>query len=503
MNSIDSLIKGNIQLPSPPAVAIRILESVKKDDAGYDELAGIISSDPALAAKILKVANSSAYALPQKVESIQKAIAVLGVNALKNIALSFVITKDLQGGSENGFDFQTFWKRSVTAGIAADLFAVLAKRKSDDAFVTGLLQDIGIVIMYLCRPDDYMRVLDEKNVAEEPVNVIEKNIFGFDHQEVGSEILEIWGLPENIYGPIRYHHADGEPTAEHKALADTLIVSDKISSVYHGSHGIDKIEDIKQILNAQYGISEDEIENLIDSVASRTIEVLSVFEIDPGDMRPYSQILQDANKELGRLNLSYEYLLMKYKDEKERSANLAQKLKKRNEELRKMALMDGLTGLYNHRHFQDSMDKEISRATRYSRPLSVIMFDLDHFKIVNDSYGHRAGDIVLKQVSAKVQEMVRANDIAARYGGEEFMIILPETELKGAAVLAERIRVAVEEMEIVADTQKIKVTVSLGVSTCLPGEKKVSKTEILDAADAALYNSKDNGRNKLSLAKIK
>jgi len=98
MSSIESLLKGDIQLPSPPAVAIRILESVKKDDAGYDELAGIISSDPALAAKILKVANSSAYALPQKVESIQKAIAVLGVNALKNIALSFVMTKDLQGG---------------------------------------------------------------------------------------------------------------------------------------------------------------------------------------------------------------------------------------------------------------------------------------------------------------------------------------------------------------------------------------------------------------------
>lgn len=502
MSAIESLTEGNIHLPSPPAIAIRILESIKKDDADYSEIGQIISADPALATKTLMAANSSLYALPQKIDSIEKAVAVIGVNALKNIALSFVLTKDLRGISKDEFEFELFWKRAVTAAIAADLFADMAAGKIENTFVTGLLQDIGIVIMYLCKPEDYIRVLNEKKVTDVPIQVIEKNIFGFDHQNIGAEILKEWGLPENIYDPIGCHHGGTKLSPEYKSLVGALIVSDKISSVYHGSHSVEKIEELKEILKTEYETDEREIENLIDSVADKSVEMFSLFEIDAGAMKPYSQILQEANKELGKLNLSYEHLLIKYKQEKERAQSLAQELKESNEKLREIALRDGLTDLYNHRYFQEAMDKELSRAERYSRPLSLILFDLDHFKKVNDSYGHRAGDIVLKEISALVQSKVRTNDIVARYGGEEFTIILPETELKGAAVLAERIRVAVEEKEIIADSHKIKATISLGVSTYLPGDKKTSKTEIVDAADAALYHSKDSGRNKLSIAKV-
>jgi len=502
MSAIKKLLQNDIILPSPPAVAIRILESVKKSDSSFEKLARIISSDPALAAKTLRVANSAFYSLPQKIDSIEKAVAVIGENALKNIALSFVITDNMRGLKEEGFDFDLFWKRAVIAAIAAELISTLVKIPKSDAFITALLQDIGIVIMYLCRSDDYMKVLDEKNASEESIAVVEKNNFGFDHQEVGSEILKMWGLPENIYAPILYHHNNEKPPAEHKALVDTLVISDKISSVYHGSHGINKIDDVRKILNIKYGINENEIENFIDSVAGRSVEVLSLFEIDPGDIKPYSQILQEANRELGRLNLSYENLLIEYKKEKERSTAFANKLKSSNEELRKIASRDGLTGLFNRRYFQDAMDKELSRAIRYARPFSLVMFDLDYFKKINDSFGHKTGDLVLKEISAEVQNIVRSDDIVARYGGDEFAIILPETDLKAVAVLAERIRRTVEEMEISADTVKIKATISVGAATYVPGGEATGKVEVLDAADAALYSAKNTGRNRLSVVKI-
>ena len=194
---------------------------------------------------------------------------------------------------------------------------------------------------------------------------------------------------------------------------------------------------------------EGDIENLVDTVAKESIEILSMFEIDPQEIKPYSQLLQEANEELGKLNVSYEHLIVQLKEEQARTANLARDLKEKNDKLREMALKDGLTGLYNHKYFQDFLDGEFARAVRYRRQFSLVMFDLDHFKKINDSYGHRAGDIVLKQISALVQELVRENDIVARYGGEEFAIVLPETDLKGGAILAERIRKAVEELEIV------------------------------------------------------
>jgi diguanylate cyclase (GGDEF)-like protein len=249
-------------------------------------------------------------------------------------------------------------------------------------------------------------------------------------------------------------------------------------------------------------VVEDDLESIIDSVANKSVEILSFFEIDPGNMKPFSQIFQEANEELGKLNLSYEQLIVELKQAKEKAENFAQELKKANERLRDMAFKDGLTGLYNHRYFQDLMDSELSRAIRYKRPFSLIMLDLDHFKKINDKYGHPVGDLVLKEVSKTIKITVRDSDIAARYGGEEFAIVLPETELKGAAMTAERLRKAVEQLEIDTKGCRIDVTVSVGVTCYHPTIEKIDKSEILAEADNALYNSKNKGRNMISIHKI-
>ena len=155
MTTITDFLKEEIRIPSPPSIAVRILEAVKIDGKSFDELANIISSDPALAAKILMVANSSFYKMPRKIDSIPKALAILGTNTLKNIALSFVIANEFRGASDNGFDFDFFWKRALTAAVSAHILSTIISDKNEDLIVTGLLQDIGIVIMYLCRADEY------------------------------------------------------------------------------------------------------------------------------------------------------------------------------------------------------------------------------------------------------------------------------------------------------------------------------------------------------------
>ncbi len=503
MSEIDKLLKDDVRLPSPPAIAIRILEAVKKDESDYNELAKIISSDPSLAAKTLKAANSSLYGLTQRVSSLSKALAVLGLSAAKNIALSFVIAKELRSPSETEFNFEFFWKRSVTAAVASDLCASLIGKKNDEAFVSGLLQDTGIVIMYLCREEDYLKVLDEKYINKTPIDIAERKVFGFDHQEVGSEILRQWGLPESIYLPIRYHHKRVDFQNEYTHAIDSLYASDRISSIYHGAHGSDKDEQLRALLGDNYQKNKEEMDGLIDSVAEKSNEMLSLFEIDADKMKPYSVILEETNEELAKLNLSYGQLLMKYKEEMVRAENLARKLKAANQELKVIAVRDNLTGLYNNRFFNRQLNIELSRSVRYRKPFSLVMMDLDHFKKVNDAYGHRTGDIVLQKISALIQKRVRISDIICRYGGEEFAVILPETDLKAAAHLAERLRTSIEQEEIKVDANRIKITASIGVSTYLPAEgRSPSKSDLLEAADSALYASKRDGRNKLSMAKL-
>ena len=491
--------RAEINLPSPPAIAVRILEAVKKEETSFDELSRIITADPALAAKILKAANSPIYNRTTKVDSIQRALTVIGSNALKNIALSFVIADKMKSTSDDAFDFDFFWKRSVTAAVSGELIASLIGKQTDDVFVTSLLQDIGVVIMYLSNPADYLTVLEEKAVTHVPLIEAEKKVFGFDHQEIGMEVLKEWGLPESIYEPVGIHHDTGGDDAGSGTAAEILYLSDKVSSVYHGSHSVEKMEAVKELLSSWYGIEQSRVNTLTDSVADHSIQIMSFFNIDPGDMKPFTVMLQEANEALGKVNLSYEKLVLELKQAKEKAEKTAAELHKANEKLRELAVRDGLTNLYNHRYFQEQMEKEFSRAQRYKHHLTLIMIDIDHFKKYNDTYGHPRGDVVLKKVADTLLETVRTSDIAARYGGEEFAIALPETDLKGGVILSERLRKRVEQLELEENGQKVNITVSIGLTTWEPGGKPVQgKASIITAADRALYKSKHKGRNTIS-----
>jgi diguanylate cyclase (GGDEF)-like protein len=165
-------------------------------------------------------------------------------------------------------------------------------------------------------------------------------------------------------------------------------------------------------------------------------------------------------------------------------------------ELKRLAYTDAQTLLFNHRHFQVQLDEEVTRAQRYGRSVSLIMMDIDSFKEFNDTYGHPAGDQVLKDLAHVVKSNLRTVDIAARYGGEEFVVICPETQRDQAVILAERlcIRIAETPLNVTASGPK-RITVSIGVS-CFP-EDSITKGGLVDAADKALYDAKRAGKNRV------
>lgn len=172
-------------------------------------------------------------------------------------------------------------------------------------------------------------------------------------------------------------------------------------------------------------------------------------------------------------------------------------LQKANAQLHHISRTDGLTGLLNRKTWEQSLRHEFKRFQRYHHACSLIMFDIDHFKNINDSFGHTAGDEVIRRTAATLLEGLRDSDVAGRYGGEEFAVILVDTDATGARVVAERLRTRIEAASVPFEQHVINFTISLGIAELSP--KITDSTMWIDTADRGLYNAKRSGRNQSSV----
>jgi len=171
-------------------------------------------------------------------------------------------------------------------------------------------------------------------------------------------------------------------------------------------------------------------------------------------------------------------------------------LRASNEQLQELSSVDPLTKLFNRRYFMQALEGEFDRMDRHGNPLSFVMMDIDHFKRLNDAYGHQAGDEVLQGLAERIRREARTSDVPGRYGGEEFCVILPQTPLEGGAEFARRLRVAVDSEPFLVQGETLRVTASLGVASC-PGPRVETVDDLIRLADEALYAAKAAGRNRV------
>jgi len=246
------------------------------------------------------------------------------------------------------------------------------------------------------------------------------------------------------------------------------------------------------------------------------LQLLNAKDPESSEVIPFSAEIQpliEALTSQASIALENTHLLQEQEELKkelelkvqERTSELKtalQKLSRAHDMLKELTTIDAVTGIKNRQFFDESFALEWKRASRQRYPISLLLLDLDHFKLVNDTHGHLAGDECLNTIAAAItSKLKRPADILARYGGEEFVIILPHTYNSNAYLLAEQIRSHIETLPITADGADIHITISIGVSTITPRQDNDRK-ELIAAADAALYEAKDLGRNKVCIRKL-
>jgi diguanylate cyclase (GGDEF)-like protein len=487
---IFNLISARIdQLPTLPGIAIRLLKAIQSPDPNMNDISLILSSDAALTAKILRLVNSSFYSLRSPVSTVDHATKLLGLNAVKNLALSFSLVSNSLRNNKKSFNYNRFWKDSLIGAIAAKLLAESVQPKlSEEAFFLGLLQNIGSLILAHCLPDQYGLAMASAEKDGGGYHRAESHVFGFNHMEVGEYLTKSWGLPESFFIPIGHHHspqnADDKPTATQ--IRTRLL---HLSSLYIDLFNAPEMALGLGIIDhrvREYGFADTiDPANVGAQIQLHAREVFPVFDIEVKDNRDYSTILQSAKAEMQKL-----------------SVELVQELLEKNKEidfLRSQTTQDSMTCISNYKGFCECLSREMNRAYRYKSPLSLIFSDIDHFKMVNDTYGHLAGDHALKATALCLKQQLRQSDYIARYGGEEFALILTETDLQNAIRVAERLREKIALQNITYQKTTISLTMSFGVAA-LPLDSKLSSDALIKMADDALYRAKGLGRNRCCVA---
>ena len=489
-------------LPTLSTVASKLINITAREETTIGDIAALISQDVSLSSKVLRVVNSSFYSFPNEVATIHQAVAILGTNAVRSLVYSFSFLNMERPDHGVGFDYNRFWEQSLAAAVASKLIiGRVSELDPEEVFAASLLQNLGKLILASTYREEYDQMLKDAEGSEVRLLEIETERIGVNHAELGFEAARHWKFPDNLCLPILHHHTpDLYPHKDTRLFTEIRVthLAGLISNILYSGKPIKYHTPFRERAKAMFSLSTRVIDEILEQIHTEVAQAADFFGLKIGGTPSIPELLQEANIELSLLNMSYEQINRELVQAKVQLEKLTRELETKNRYLESIANLDGLTEIYNHRFFQEFLDKEINRASRKDSDFSLLFADVDYFKRLNDLHGHQTGDQILKQLASLCQEMIRQYDLLARYGGEEFVFVLPETCQKDAMAIAEKIRLAVETHPFAADGETYRITMSFGVASFeTSGRPHLSKAELIDRADKALYNAKHRGRNRV------
>jgi len=480
---LDDKLKSRLNfcttLPSLPAVAIKIIELANDPDADIGTACQYISLDPVLSAKLLKTANAPLYKSRRIATNIRQAVSILGTHSVIVIALSFTLADSLMkkpmSSNLPDFDNDLFWRRSITSSLACRaLGEKLNLNFLDDLFLAGLVQEIGILAFSAIMPEEYGKIFSS-TVDHDLLLKKERETFGAGHDELGCALLQKWHIPDYIALACIASHNQPEPKDLGPNLQSCVAVSRYLADYFLYPQDTEKMTALTEAAENWLGLDDTALVDVIKLMEVGLKSIEELFDIRIHHAAEAAEIMAAAKELLIIHSLS------------------------RVKELEEKSQRDGLTGAHNRIYFDETLRREFNLSVQYSLPLTIAIIDLDHFKQVNDTHGHLAGDSLLVTVVSTIYEQMRQDDTLSRYGGEEFALILPGTTLTASRNLISRLKDAIESIDYKLDDHyTIHITASIGVAS---NEKNTAHfhapLDMIKAADSALYAAKHAGRNQI------
>lgn len=474
-------------LPSLPSVAINVLKIARTEHPSVNEYANAIERDPALTMRIITLANSAFFSRSHtKVYACQEATARLGLDTTLAAVMSFSLLQN------RGIDvhYQRVWMRSIIASLAARHLAVyLCPDMAGPVFTAALLQDIGIMALRATYPKESNNLYTEIALSHRQLSESEQRLFGCDHSQVGAWLAAKWGVPTPLAQRICDSHGEYDITTPDKLCVQ---LSGPIADAWLSSHPAQSLVAVVREFETYQSAQTISLRHLLENIQEQLPALADMLQMTAPPLQDNESLLAEAQQLLFQQTLQLKARLDTHQVE------LAS-LRQRQDELEERSRTDVLTGLANRSWLEEQMHKRFVLCQQQSRIMSVVFIDLDHFKKLNDQYGHQMGDNVLQKFGKTLQSLVRDGDLAGRWGGEEFLVILPDEDAQSAQIFAKRIAQRLEKTPMAHDDQEpIHVSVSIGIA-CLDDGGFGSADELIDAADKSMYFIKHTGRGGIAV----
>lgn len=493
-----------MRLRAMPAVALQALERMSDPELGVTDLADILRNDPAIVARLLAVANSAACGLQVRVTDVQQVVTLLGKPAVVSIVMSIALAPPNDILECDRPHYRRYWNEAVTMATSSEQLAksvpalTSAGANPAEFFTAGLLTDVGRLAFLESTDFRYGDVLEEAVIRCEFPREVEARSLGTTHVAASNILLNSWNAPDFVVDAVNQHHCSldevvEQPGVSRRGLIDALIFSAAMVDYLSGNAKAELLQRLYGIGAQAMGLTEQEVETHIETVLDRMAETADLFTILPTDVEQLRTRFI-AGLETAALVATAQHTQAQSAENLQRTNK---ELSERLEAITVRASRDGLTGAFNREYFEACLAQHLANG---ESDLGLVFIDIDNFKQVNDSYGHVAGDHVLKGVVSIIQSMIRSADLLARFGGDEFVILMPEGSAMGLQHVSKRVQQAVADNVFMHDGVSFPATISIGGALAYVDSLPDSVEEFLALADTAMYEAKVAGKNRVHIS---
>ncbi|MBX3405521.1 MAG: GGDEF domain-containing protein [Phycisphaeraceae bacterium] len=478
-------------LPSLPAVASRVVELTQKDQVSFKELAETIQNDQALAAKILRTVNSSLFGLRKRCSSINQAIVMLGLSAVKSLALGFSLVGAIKDSAGESFDMAEYWRRALYTGVAAKNIAALAGvPNQEECFLGGLLQDVGMVALHKALGRPYLAAIAEAGGDHRKVAECELAAFQVQHSDIGALLAQRWKLPEELVMPIKYHERPTAAPGEHSAICRAVGLGNIAAELMVAAEPGPVLRRFYEKAEQWFAIDQSNADEVLKAIGTATKEVARFLAVPTGGVANTSEVLERAREQMAQITLP---------------ETLVQGI-----DLPMGGPGDGscdeLTGVASRLRFEQTLVAAFEQARAGTTVASVAIFDIDGLGAVNTACGEDAGDNILVVVAGRLQRSLGpVRGLVARLEGGRFGLVLPRVGRNEAVKICEsaRLYVGAEPVKLVAGragaAPEVRVTMSAGL-VHLDADiacRFEDAGAVVQTVDKALAAAKRAGRNSM------